>query len=318
MKRISLLISAGLILLAAQVQAQLPIDGVHYAAGLEGIKGGSLPGSGFYFRDDNLFYTGTWAAQPDYKTFVYLQAPQLMWMTDWKILGANYGMDVMVPIIYKEVRYTSATTPGGGYRAPAINDNAFGLGDIKIEPLLLSWHLEQFDFMAGYALWVPTGDYDHTSQVNANLGDDCWTHMITLGGVWYPDHDRTWSVSLLNHYEFNCQVVGNPSTSTPPGGGYASSGTDVSCSTYTLEWGIGKAVNEHTDIGVVGYYQRQFTDHDAYDTPYNDSDVAGVGPEIRTVASRWGLSGSLRCVFEFAADNRPRGNTVNLALLKKF
>ena len=105
MKNKSLLVTAGLVILAANVQAQLPIDGVHYPAGLEGIKGGSLPEPGIYFRDDNLFYTGTSDLLSDFKTFVYLQAPHLTWMTDWKILGANYGMDVLVPFVYKEASY---------------------------------------------------------------------------------------------------------------------------------------------------------------------------------------------------------------------
>jgi len=319
MKNKSLLVTAGLVIWAANVQAQLPIDGVHYPAGLEGIKGGSLPGPGIYFRDDNLFYTGTSDLLPDFNAFVYLQAPQLTWMTDWKILGANYGMDVMVPFAYKEASYkASVSSPGGGYSSTwSENDSSFGLGDIKIEPLLLSWHLKQFDFRAGYALWVPTGSYDNTSMVKANLGDGCWSHMMTLGGVWYPDHDKTWAVSLLNHYEFNCQIPGIYPAS-PPGGGYSTPDQNISCSTYTLEWGISKAIIEGTDIGVAGYYQQQFTDDTAATALFSDTSVAGVGPEIRTFIPSWGLSCSLRCVIEFTADNRPKGNTINLMLMKKF
>jgi hypothetical protein len=322
MKNKRLLVTAGLLILGANVRAQLPIDGVHYAAGLEGIKGGSLPGPGIYFRDDNLFYNGTWGSLPDLKTFVYLQAPQLTWMTDWKILGANYGMDVMVPFAYKEAGYkvTGVTSPGGGYSSTwSENDSRFGLGDIKIEPLLLSWHLKHFDFRVGYALWVPTGSYDNTSVVNANLGDGCWTHMMTLGGVWYPDRDKTWAVSLLNHYEFNCQIPGIRSGAATPGGGYGTTPNEnIRCSTYTLEGGISKAIIEGTDIGVAGYYQQQFTDDTTATTQFSDSSVAGIGPEIRTFIPSWGLSCSLRCVFEFTADNRPKGNTINLTLTKPF
>jgi hypothetical protein len=64
-----------------KTHAQLPIGGVHYAAGQEGIKGGSLPSPGVYLRDDNLFYYGTSDLLPDYKSYIYLQAPQLVWMT---------------------------------------------------------------------------------------------------------------------------------------------------------------------------------------------------------------------------------------------
>ena len=26
--------------------------------------------------------------------------------------------------------------------------------------------------------------------------------MLTLGGTWYPDKEKTWAMSLLNRYEF--------------------------------------------------------------------------------------------------------------------
>jgi hypothetical protein len=237
-------------------------------------------------------------------------------MTDWKILGANYGLDVMVPFAYKEASYkTTLITPGGGYHLTrSENYSRFGLGDIKIEPLLLSWPLKQFDFRAGYALWVPTGSYDDTSIVN--LGDGCWTHMMTLGGVWYPDHDKSWALSVLNHFEFNSQVPGIRSTSF--GGHIVTFPENIPCSVYSLEWGISKTVCNETDLGIAGYYQRQFTDHDGATTPLNDSSVAGIGPEIRTLISRWGLSGSLRYAYEFSAYHRPQGHTINLMLTKQF
>src|ERR1035438_8611700 len=127
--------------------------------------------------------------------------------------------------------------------------------------------------------------------------------MMTLGGVWYPDHDKSWSLSVLNHFEFNSQVPGVRSTSF--GGHIVTFTENIPCSVYSLEWGISKTVCDETDLGIAGYYQRQFTDHDGATTPLNDSSVAGIGPEIRTLISRWGLSGSLRYAYEFSAYHRP-------------
>ena len=59
----------------------------------------------------------------------YVQAPRLIWITPLEILGANYGLDVIVPFAEKDVRV-----------GPFRGDN-FNLADIQIEPLLLSWHL---------------------------------------------------------------------------------------------------------------------------------------------------------------------------------
>ena len=244
-----------------------------------------------------------------------------MWMTDWKILGANLGIDFEVPVIYKEASYKiSSSTPGSGYNSYSVSDEHFGLGDIKLEPLLLSWHWKHFDAMTAYALWVPTGEFSAGSLVN--LGDDEWTHMITLGGVWYPADKNSWAVSILQHYEFNSSQVGAISSSSGPGagGGYAQipSYQKIPCSVYTLEWGISKTVLNNTDAGLFGYYQKQFTDGSQATTVYKNSEVAGIGPEISTLIPLWNLSASLRYAYEFSAYNRPQGQTLNLTLTKKF
>jgi len=324
MKNKIIFAAAGVTFLASSVQAQLPIAGVHYPVGLEGIKGGSLPGPGIYFRDDNLFYSGTSDNPQNYSTFIYLQAPQLMWLTGWKLLGADYGMDVMVPLAYKEAKDDHdiiVSTPGGSVITTTVSEGGsrFGLGSIKIEPLLLSWHLSGFDFVAGYALWLPSGNNDTFSVVN--LGNRCWTHMMTLGTVWYPDKEKSWAVSVLNHFEFNSTQSGSKmGTILTPGGATITSiyHIDSPCSVFTVEWGLSKTICHDTDLGISGYYQKMFSRQTDATVAFSDSSVAGIGPEIRTQISRWGLSASFRYAYEFLADNRPQGHTINLTLTKRF
>jgi hypothetical protein len=317
MKNTKLLIAAGLLMLGTDAWSQLPVNGVHYPAGLEGIKGGSLPEPGIYLRDDNLFYISQSGSLSDSDMLIYLQAPQLTWMTGWQILGADYGANIMVPVIYKDVNYrTASVTPNGQRFVFTQGGSRFGLGDIKIEPLLLSWHLRHFDFMAGYALWLPTGDYETSSKVN--LGNDCFTHMLTLGGVYYPDKKKTWAVSILNHFEFNSQQPVSQTLITPGGGYSVTVNGDVPCSVYTLEWGFSKTICSQADLGIIGYYQRQFTDETRAAVANRDAGVAGIGPEIRSQISRWDLSLSLRYAYEFLEDDRPQGHTINFTLTKKF
>ena len=302
---------------AIKAQAQLPISGVHYAAGLAGIKGGSLPGPGLYAGDNNFFCYGTSDLVPDYKSFIYLQAPQLTWITPWKILGANYGMNVMVPLIYNDTRYKefqgSPSIPTPIVLSEGLN--RFGVGDIEIEPLLLSWHLQQFDFTAGYGFWAPTGDYNNSSLVN--LGDGLWTQMITLGGTWYLDHEKTWAFSILNHFEFNSQVpgilIGYQSPASPAPVYHPS----IPCSTYTMEWGASKTVYKKIDVGIVGYYQQQFMYQNGA-AAFNDSQVAAIGPEIRSEFPGIGLAVSLRYEYQFLADNSPHGQMVDFRISKQF
>ena len=76
-----------------------------------------------------------------------------------------------------------------------------GIGDIFVEPITLSWHGAQHDAGVGYGFWIPSGDFDPNRP--ALIWKGFWSHMFTAGGTWYPDKDKTWSVSLLNRYEFH-------------------------------------------------------------------------------------------------------------------
>jgi hypothetical protein len=285
-----LLLLAGLFAFAAHVPAQ-PVVAGHYPAGAEGIKGASLPPPGVYFRDYNFFYFADEFKDgpPDFDIVAYINAPRVIWMTDLKILGANYGMDVILPFAYMD------WTAGG------TSDSHFGLGDMQIEPLLLSWHFAQFDLAGGYAIWAPTGNYDPARPDLVSKG--FWSHMLTLGGTWYPDKEKTWAISLLNRYEF-CQQ--QEQTDIDPG------------QVYTIEWGFSKGLNKGVDVGVIGYYQRQVTkDSGATATSKLDRKV-GVGPEISAFLPKPGMFASLRYAYEFAAVERPEGQLVTLTLTKPF
>ena len=289
-----LLLALSLVALPGLIQAQptpVPIVAAHYPAGAEGIKGASLPPPGVYFRDYNFFYTADnfKDGPPEFNIFAYLNAPRLIWMTDWKILGANYGMDIIVPFGYLDWKVMGA------------HHSYFGLGDIQIEPLLLSWHFKQFDLAGGYAVWAPTGDYSPNRP--DMLAKGFWSHMLTLGATWYPDEEKTWALSLLNRYEF-CQE--QEQTHTDPG------------QVYTIEWGLSKSLCKTVDIGVIGYYQQQVTkDSGPMATTKLDRKV-GIGPEINAVCPKLGLITSLRYAYEFAAVERPEGHLVTLTLTKRF
>jgi len=282
--------SLATLLITTAIQAQVPIVAQHYPAGAEGIKAASLPPPGIYLRDYNFFYSADRFKDgpPDFRLFGYINAPRLIWMTDATVLGANYGMDIIVP--FGDLNYKL-----GGWH------NYFGLGDIEVEPLLLSWHLDQFDFSAAYAFWAPTGDYrmDRPDM----LAQGFWSHMLTLGATWYPDAEKTIAVSLLNRYEFAHE---QDLTHTSPG------------QVYTLEAGISKTVITNLDVGIIGYYQQQTTtDSGALADSMLDRKL-GVGPEVSGFCSELGIFASLRYGYEFGARDRPEGHLITLTLTKRF
>jgi hypothetical protein len=280
---------------ASAVSAQTipPIVG-HYPAGAEGIKAASLPPPGFYFRDYNFGYFANElpGGPPDFSVDAYIQAPRLIWISDWKILGANYGADLIVPFGWQQVKI--------GPSADRVVHRDFGLGDIQIAPVLLAWHDKQWDAAFGYAWWAPSGDYSAANP--ASIGKGFWSQMFTFGGTYYFDPEKTWAVSLLNRYEFNQP---NQDLNYRPG------------QILTMEWGLSKSLTKTIDVGLIGYYQQQTTDDSGANVTKLHAHVVGVGPEISAVCTKLGVIASLRYVREIEAAYRPEGNLLTLTLTKR-
>ena len=308
----------------------LGLHAQHYPAGSEGIKAASLPPPGVYFDDYNSFYysdqtPGFGGQLEHFDMFTYVQAPRLTWMTGWKFLGADFGVAVKVPFAYKDHKQAFPSVlekvPGIPVGPTISTTEEFGLSDIQVEPLILSWHLKRFDIVTGYSFWAPTGEYDHKKLFLLNLGNGYWTHMFTLGATWYPDEKKTWAISLLNHYEINmAQYSDLYASATPP---YVASLDTTLGNIYTLEWAVSKTIVNGVDVGLTGYYQQQITDTEGptwYGPTYFSErvHVAGIGPEIEVACPKWGLVGSLRYAYEFSAMDHPQGHLINLTVTKSF
>lgn len=281
---------AGLLAFVGTAQAQ-SFTG-RYPIGVEGIKAASFPPPGFYLRDYNLFY---WADQyrgdgpPDFDLFVYGQAPKPTWVTDLKLLGANYGVDAIIPFLYTDIEAGGDST------------SRFGLGDICVEPFILGWHWQKVDMTFAAGFWAPTGDSDKGDIADPGVG--FWSAMLTFGGTWYPDTEKTWAFSILNRYEINTESEDYDVT---PG------------NALSLEWGVSKALNKTVEVGAVGYYQQQTT-HDSGSGASDHLDrVFAVGPEVSVFWAKPGLSISARFLWEFEAEDRPEGNKAVLTITKRF
>ncbi len=262
----------------------------HYPIGVEGIMGASAPPPGMYLKDYNYLY---WAdnfpqGPPSFHATAYVNALRPLWISKAKFLGADYGMDAIIPFGYQTVNV-------GG-----IKDNTWGLGDLCFEPLVLAWHCKSFDFVLADGWWAPSGVFDKTRL--ANLGNGYWGNMITAGITWFPVEDKSWSVSLLDRYEINLE---NPETDVTTG------------HMNSLEVGISYAVAKGVMVGVAGYYQQQTTENHGPFTNDALSQRVAVGPEV-SVALPKGFFLSLRYEQEFAVRNRPEGGTGCLTVIKAF
>lgn len=292
-------LSAGLlVLLLPQLLVAQPAPEFRpqYPIGIEGIKGASVPPPGFYLRNYVVgYYSDDLPDGPsNFKLGAFIEAPRPIWITGLKILGADYGMSMIIPFGYQSVE-----------AGPVIDEEEWGIGDIAVEPLILAWHQPRFDIGAGYAFWAPTGDYKSTGVPNpAKLGKGYWDHMFTLGATVFADEEKTWSASLLSRYEIPMEH--EEVDGITPG------------QALSLEWGFAKTLFGVLDVGIIGYYQRQITKDTGSGASDNKDWVVGLGPEANWFHPKIGLFTSFRYVYELDAEYRPEGHTFVLTLTKAF
>jgi hypothetical protein len=267
----------------------------HYVNGVEGIKAATLPPPGFYYRLYNVFYNADKLMDPDgdeipvdFEVSVYAMVNRFVWVTNKTILGANYFMDVVIPLINTDIKIGAE-----------IDDSKFGVGDINIEPFGLSWHGPRYDASFGLSVYIPTGEYDRTEP--ASPGRDMWTGMLTLGGTYYFDAGKTWSASILGRYETHSEK----------------DETDVTLGDdFHFEWGIGKTLAKVWDVGLTGYCHWQVTDDSGSGVTSDHDRVYAIGPEVSTFIPPAKLFLSLRSQWEFGAEDRSEGNVTTLTLTK--
>jgi hypothetical protein len=273
----------------------------HYVNGVEGIKCATLPPPGKYWLTYNTFYSSNDSIDKDgnkldinFNIDVYALCNRFVWVTNKKLLNANYTVDIIIPLVYTDIKIG----------ALGINDHKFGLGDICIEPLALSWHGSRYDTAFGLSVFVPIGEYDANKP--ASPGKDFWTGMITLGGTYYFDTEKAWSASILARYEINSE---KSKTDIKPG------------NDFHFEWGIGKRLAKFWNAGLTGYCRWQVTDDSGagvtWDKNIHDR-VFSVGPEINVFLPSVNYAIVLRHQREFSAKDRSEGNVTTLNLIKKF
>jgi hypothetical protein len=70
-------------------------------------------------------------------------------MTNYKFLGADWGMHIIIPGVTQSINMG-----GEGERR-----NVYGLGDITVDPFVLGWHHPQWHMVTAFDVDLPTGHY---------------------------------------------------------------------------------------------------------------------------------------------------------------
>ncbi|MEB4590910.1 transporter [Candidatus Thiothrix sp. Deng01] len=272
----------------------------HYVPGIEGVKGASVPPAGNYYigyfvnyNVDSLKAPGSDNNIPgSNEGTVTALAHRLVHMTDKKVLGADYGMEAIVPMVKKDFDFQAA-----GY-----NKSKSGIADVYLGPVVLGWHGDRWDAVGAAGFWLDSANSDEL----ASPGNGYKGTMLTGGGTAYLNPDKSVSASALLRYELNGKKDGG----FEPG------------DQLTMEWGLGKKLNAATEVGLVGYDQWQTTKDKGVGATDDKFSKHAVGLEgSYTVKS---LGGIVKAAYYNEYDVKagsgpaPSGNTFRLNFVKPF
>lgn len=272
----------------------------HYASGGEGLQAASLPPPGIYWRSYLTYYNSyqnkdkNGSNTPgDFNLNSGAWINRFIFSTDFKILGANYITDIVIPLGYTDFKLTNV--------GANTKEQQFGLGDIMWDPLILAWHGPWYDAVAGVGVYFPTGIFHKNNP--AIQGKGYFTFMPTLGGTLYFDEQKTWHASILARYEIHTRQMNSDITY----------GND-----FHFEYGVGKTFAEIYKLGVAGFCHWQVSDDYGKGATDARKEVYGLGPEFAFDIPDWKSTISVRVLKEFDAKATTQGILGVLTFTKAF
>ena len=280
--------------LALLVAAGAQAEG-HYVPGVEGMQGPSVPPPGVYYLGylvnydiSSLRAPGSSDAIPGRnKGSVTALANRLVWVTNHKFLGADYGIETIIPVMRTSLDFA--------------NSKDSGVGDVYVGPLVLGWHGPQWDAVAAAGMWLDTA----STREPASPGKGFKSTMLTGGLTYYFDGAKTITGSALARYEFNSRK----DNGIRPG------------QQLTVEWGLGKSFGTFS-AGLVGYSQWQTTNDHGVGASDDKSSVHAVGAEVVYPIPSAGVFLKAAAYKEVSAKGgtnpQPKGSLVRFSLVKAF
>lgn len=276
-----------------------------YPNGAEDFWCGLIPPPGFYFINYFLYYHADDFnnkhgdnVDEDFDLDVIANTFRFIKITNHKILGANWGVHMFVPIVYQDV-----TPPFTGR-----NDTQTGVGDIIVDPLILSWHFSKnFHLAAGIDIFMPTGRYDADDL--ANTSRNYWTFEPIVAFTYMTDFGLEVSSKFM--YDIN---TNNPDTDYRSG------------QEFHFDYAVGYKVSDWT-VGAAGYYYKQITNDKINGEKVTFPDALGfedgfkgqaiaVGPAVKYGCKN--ISFTLKYLWDTEVEHRPEGQSLWFKLVYAF
>lgn len=292
----------------------------HYIPGSWDIRSFIPPPQGIYFTLYNYLYTSNdlkdrngnsiqsavikgVPTQLDIDVNTFFTAPTFLWSSNKKIFGAQYALMAIQPIANPSLQAFLQIQNTG----IATNQSSWGLGDIYVRPLWLTWHWPYIDLSGSYALYAPSGRYARYDRNNIGLG--FWTNELQLASGFYFDKQHSLAFLLTATYDINQRKT---DVDIKPG------------NYFSLNWGISKYINlDHgvLEVGIPGYDQWQIS-HDSGSALLTNlaanNQVHAAGAELGYTYNPWNLTMAGKFMQEFSAKTRFQGRIYTLSLTYKF
>ncbi|MCX7914043.1 MAG: transporter [Thermodesulfovibrionales bacterium] len=256
-----------------------------YPNGAEDFMAGAVPPPGIYFLNYFTFYTADKfmdnsgkSAIPDFDLNVTANVFRLLYVSKTQIFGGNWGMHVFIPLLNVDVEL------------PIGSQSKTGIGDIIIDPFILSWHFKNWHFATGIDIYIPTGQFDKNRL--ANLGRNYWTFEPIFAFTYLSDSGVDVSCKFM--YDFNTK---NKDTNYKSG------------QEFHFDYTLGKRL-QNWHLGIGGYYYKQLTSDKLNGQRVlpdgNKGRAFAIGPQAKYDYKN--MSFVLKYQKEFEVKNKPEGD----------
>lgn len=284
-----------------------------YPHGSENWLAGALPPPGNYFLNYFGYYHGVLHDGDGDKVRIpggesvnaWFDALRVVKVTDKQVLGANWAMHVIVPIVHQRLSL-------GGDR-----DTVSGLGDIVFSPFVFAWHAGNFHWVAALDFYAPTGKYE-SGEATKSIGANYWSVEPVFAATWL--HPKGWELSAKFMYNFKAK---NDEFRPAPG---APKMDYESGDELHIDYLAGKRFGPW-GVGLSGYYVKQTTDDEldgetipAALGPWSrgrKGEAFAIGPSV-SYTTKGGTHFIAQWQHETDAENRFRGDKAWFRLITPF
>jgi hypothetical protein len=281
----SVLCFLSLVVLANGNAYATEFGGGAYPNGAEDFMSGAVPPPGYYFINYLNYYSADEFKDgngdeliPDFELSATANVFRFLYVTKQQIFGGYWGVHMFIPLVNLEV-----TLPPLGEQGRA------GLGDIIVDPFILSWHFKNWHLATGVDIYMPTGRYDE--EEFANIGRNYWTFEPIFAVTYLSDGG--FEVSSKFMYDFNTK----------------NSDTDyLSGQEFHFDYTLGYKISNWR-VGLGGYYYNQVTNDEIDGEKVGEDGFKGqafaLGPQVQYQHKNMFFTAKYQ--IETEVENKPEG-----------